>query len=474
VKDVLVYLRLDAGFTMEKYNILIIINLVLRLGLLFIIPVSMFGDGIERHIPFAFGILNFEFFFPEPPVFLLLWAGVSSIFSGEILYFVLKLVPFIFFLGFVYLLPKVYSVMKLDEREKLVMTALILFATPSLLYAESILIETGILFFTALIFLLIETAEKIDLRRCFLIFIVALFMTYTKQTSYFILAGFILYVFFKKSLSRRERVLINLSIFLGLLFNVFWLIKNSLFSEGMVLSIPMLEFVVRSLNDFVQISKLGILNGLYHTYWFIPSFDQTRAVSLINLFSIPYFIYYFSFIIVTFILSIFILIGILKHYREYKGYLLIMTPLVLFLVLWGFFIGHAGDVVRYIFSFQIFIWFFAIKYVSRLKKGFFKKLFYLMVILFVGLSLVTAFATALRMDSKDSQVRAIGEVIGDRGDRILSNEGYVTVALKFYSQRIVERVVDVGPEVIDVENKIFETKNYDVYKIGELYYVHER
>jgi len=460
---------------MEKYKILILLNLILRIPLLFIIPISMFGDGIGRYIPYSFQILNLQFLFSEPPLLLMFWAGLNLFFSGAILELFWKLVPFLFFIGFLFLLPPIYKILKLKDNEKLIITALLIFSTPSLLYGESLMMEMTVLFFTFLLFLLIEKAKIINLKYCFAIAVATALMLYTKQTGFFIFAGFFIYTFMK-NIPKKNKFLIILSLSLGFLFFTPWIIKNFLLSTSPspFTSIPMKEFVLISLKNFFQGSKLDLINKTYHASWFIPLFEQIKSIRFIKILVLPYFTYYFLFLISAFLISIAIIAGIIKFGRKYEMYLFLISPLLVFVIFWGFFLGNYHDSWRYIFNLHLFFYFFAAKFIESIKKERIKKFFYIMIILFVLLSLMTAYATAFRMKNKDNQIREISNIVKENDFRVLSNEGYVTVSLKFYSKKTIEKVIFVDGELKNIENKIFESRDYEVFLKENLYYVHKK
>jgi hypothetical protein len=456
---------------MEKYKILILLNLVIRISLLFIIPLSMFGDGLQRYIPYSFRILNSELSFSEPPFVLLIWAGLSLFFSGTILEISWKLVPVLFLVGSLILLPKVYELLNVNENQKLIITSLLLFSTPSLLYGSgSLLMESTMLFFTFLLFLLVEKKENLNFRHYLSIALISALMLYTKQTGYFILAGFILYVLVKDN-PKKNKTLTILSLCLGLLFFMPWFIKNILFSPSLFVSVPMREFAMANFKNFLLSSKLDIINQGYHFLWLIPLFDQVKSVTSIKVLALPYLCYYLLFFVSALFISVAIIAGAIKYRKEYKDYLFLMLPILVFVVFWSFFLGRYHDGGRYLFSFQIFFYLFAEKFIESIKKGRLKRIFYLMILIFVILSLVTSYATALRIKTKDIQIREISEIVKGDEYRILSNDNFVRVSLKFYSQKVIEMGLDIDENVKDANNKIFESKDYQLFFNGNIYYV---
>ena len=458
---------------MEKYKILILLNLIVRISLLFIIPISMFGEGIERYIPYSFKILNSELLFSEPPFILSIWAVLSLFFSGSILEISWKLVPILFLIGSLILLPKIYQILNVNDNEKLIITALLIFSAPSLLYGGSLMMETAMLFFTFLLFLLIEKNKNLNSKHYLSIALITALILYTKQTGYFIFAGFIIYAFVK-DITKKNKILTILSLFLGFLFFMPWLIKNILFSPSLFVSVPMKEFALASLKDFLVSSKLGIISNAYHIAWFIPLFDQVKSVTAIKILALPYLGYYILFFVSTLFISIAIIAGAIKYRKKYKTYLFLMLPIILFIILWSFFLGRYHDAGRYLFSFQVFFYFFAAKFIESIKKEKIKKFFYLMIIVFMLLSLMTAYATALKIKSKDNQIREISELVKDDEYRILCNDNYVRVTLKFYSQKVVERALNIDETVKIDGNKIFESRDYQVFFNGNIYYINTK
>jgi len=201
-------------------------------------------------------------------------------------------------------------------------------------------------------------------------------------------------------------------------------------------------------------------------------FEQVKSVTSIKILALPYLFYYILFYLSTFFISITIIAGIIKYGKKYKNYLFLMLPVIILSITWAFFLGFYFDGGRYSFSFHIFFYFFAAKLIGGIKKEKFKKFFYIMIIIVVILSLMTAYATALRIKSKDNQVREISNIVKNDEYRILSNDNYVRVSLKFYSQKVIERVlVDIDETIKRDNNKIFESKDYQVFFNGNIYYV---
>jgi len=457
---------------MEKYKLLILANILLRIPLLFIIPISMFGDGVERYIPYIFQILDLNFLFSEPPLFLMFWSGLTVFFSGEALYFVWKLVPFLFLIGSLFLLPSIYKIFKLKDREKTIVTALLLFVTPSLFYGEAMMIEMGILFLTLLLIILIEKAKITSMKEFLIIAFVSALMLYTKQTAYFIIAGFILFIFIRKD-TKKSKLLNFLAIVLGGLLYLPWFLKNYFFSPVLFTSLSITELISNSLVNFFNTNFLATINAVYHFFWFIPQFSQIKAIGFTGIFALAYWAYYLSFLVLSLILSGLIVAGTVKFARQYKQYLFLMVPLFLFAFFWIFLLGLTSD-IRYIFPFQIFFYFFAAKFLQGLKSKFVKKLFYLVIIGLVGLFLVTAYATALRMENKDDQIKEMANRIGGDEFRVISNDDAGLITLRFYSGKIIEYVDSVEGEIINPENKVFESKNYQLFFKKNIYYMHEK
>ena len=451
---------------MEKYKILILINILIRLPLLFLTPISMFGDGLVRFIPHSYDVIHLNFMFPEPPLLFLFNGLLTFIFSGVVLEFFWKFTSFLFLIGFLCLLPKIYKILKLNEREKLIVTALTIFSTSSLLYGSSIMMETLVLFLTFLIFVLIEKTNKTNY---FIIAILTSLLLYTKQTGYFILMGFFIYIFFKK-IPIKNKLLFMLSFAFGFLTYLAWMFKN-LFFHIAPLSTIKETILISTINFFKSNLLTNIITSTketYHYFWFIP---LSRQVSFKGLLSIIYTSYYLLFIFLTLLMSIFIILGIFKS--KQKKYLLLIFPLFVFVIFWGFFAKISNDTGRYLFTFYLFFYFYAVKFVESIKNTKIKKLIYVLILVLIILFIVTAYATAFRMHNKDNQIRQIADIIKNDNFTIIPDNSFARATLGYYSGKEIQEMKEIDKDIKIPENVIFKSQDYQIFLKNKIYYISE-
>lgn len=460
---------------MEKYKILIILNIILRIPLLFLTPISLFGDGLLRFIAHSYELISLNLSFVEPPFFFLIEGGLSLIFSGRILEFFWKVPSFLFFVSFLFLLPSIYRILKLNEKEKLIITALLLFSTHSLLYGSSIMMEMLVLFFAFSIFILIEKTKTMGRPAYFILAILAALMIYTKQTGLFVLMGLILYVFFK-DIPIKQKISTGLSLILGYSLYLVWVFKNSFLNIHAIcpikecILIPFFNFfVIKNLIFNISIS----VSETYHRFWFIPLFEQINPVKLTGFLSFAYLNYYIIFIILTLIISFAIIFGAIKFRKSNFKYLVLISPLCGFALLWGFFSGRYLDFGRYLFSFHLFFYFFAAKFIESIKKEYIKKFFYLIIILLVILFTITAYATVFRMQNKDNQIRQIAEVIKYDDFKIVQDSSFARATLGYYTKKHIGETNGINEKCRALKDEIFESKNYQIFLKNKVYYVCE-
>jgi len=456
---------------MESYKKLIILNLIIRLPLLFIIQISLFSDGLRRFVPNSLGIVRGNLFFTEPPLFFILEGFWSLFFSELVLEFFWKLTPFLFFIGILFLLPSLYGVLKLKDKEKLIVTALLLFSSWSLLVGASVMMEMLSMAFTLLLFVFLEKRKSLSLRDCFLIAFLTILIVYTKQTGYFILMGFVLYAFFRfKSL--KEKSLVVLSIVLGFLFYVPWLIKNKIL--GVPELNPIREMIFSRTIKFFSENFLGNLwNSIvecYHYFWFIP---LPRQASFSGVYNVLYNTYYLGFLFCSLVLSLLIILGLVKFGRKNIRYLILILPLFAFTFLWSFLSGFYENSGRYLFVFHLFFYFFAVKFISSLKSKNLKRGIYLILTCLILLFVITAYATSFEMKSRHHQIRQIASEVQENEFQIVSNEGFVVSSIWYYADK--EAYSEEGESFeswgLSSDNLVLDLRTYDLYLNNEIYYV---
>ena len=296
-------------------------------------------------------------------------------------------------------------------------------------------------FFTLFLFYIFEKNEKADLKLFFLIAITTALLLYSKQTGYFILAGFFVYIFFKK-MDGKQKKLILIALILGLLLNAPWMIKNKILYD------TVLEKDVSNISGISQVIDFNanypnLIIEIFHLFYRIPFLNQLNYGGFLFFLSR---IYYFSFVIISILLSWTILIGVAKFGREYGKYILMILPVFLF-VSWITFLFDKHwtvDFGRYMFSFYFLFFFFGMKYIENLNKAYLRKFFYGVVILSCIFSVATSYAMSYEFHQKDSGIKDVGKFILDKKGEFFSNDHYTKHALIFYS----------GKEILPLENKI--------------------
>ncbi|MFA7707417.1 MAG: hypothetical protein WCX73_00545 [Candidatus Pacearchaeota archaeon] len=457
---------------MLKAKILIPVNLIIRITLLLLIPISMFSDGIARFIPSSYQVLNLDFSFYTPPLFMILISGWNLFFSSALLEFFWKLTPFLFFILCILLLPKVCCLLKTNSEQRFCISLLFLFSVPSLLYGESILLESLVLFFTLISFILIEDYKNFGRKAYLLIAIVIAMMLYTKQTGYFILAGFFLYICFKK-IPKKDKFILMLSLSIGFIASIPWLIKNYLFTGNVLAGATpgAKELIISSLGKLGSINYFELISQVFHYFWMIP----LNKVQFSGFYSLAYLGYYWTFLISSIILSILIILGMIKYRKEHKEYLFLMLPLILFSFGWAFFFLIWNDFGRFTFTFHLLFYFFAVKFVSNIKRENIKRLFYFIFIVFVILSVVTAFATTFYIKSKDTQIRIIANNMKENNFGAFSNSAFIENNLGYYSKKKTVSInKNLTKEDLQLEKDVLSLKDYGVFIKNNSYYIFER
>ena len=377
---------------------IIVTAIIIRIFLLFIAPISMFADPVIRYIPDAEKVLHGNFSFHDMPLFIILEAFWMLLLKGKLLWLAWKSTSFIFFIAILFLLPKVFRKFNLNKKEQIMLLALFSFSTWSILLSVTIMQDMMLAFFVLALFLSIENYLRNPKGKGIagLIFFTAL-MILTKQTGYLLLAGFILYILSKKvnktEIKKKTKIIFYLAI--GGLLTIFWPIKNYITLGKAFIGIhppaPSIHSVAEYLNIFIK---------TYHYFWEIPILEK---VSLQGIFSNLYVLFYISAILVTAIISIITVFALIKYGKKHKGYIAILLPILAFIFYWIFviFLGF-NDAGRYLFPLLPFLFLFPVKFISEIKKPLIKRFFYLVIVAFCILSVISALGIALHIRNTDN------------------------------------------------------------------------
>lgn len=444
--------------------------IIVRIFLLFLAPISMFADPVIRFLPAVEKVMHLDFSFHDMPLFILLEAFWMLFLSGKWLWIAWKLTSFIFFIAILFLLPSIFKKLNLNKKEQVMLLALFLFSTWSLLLSTTIMQDIMLTFFVLALFLSIENYLRNPKAKWIadLIFLTAL-MILTKQTGYLLLAGFILYILGKKvnkvEMKKKTKTIFYLAI--GALLTIFWPIKNYITLGKAFIGIHPPAPSIHSVTEY-----LSIFAKTYHYFWEIPILEK---VSLQGIFSTFYLIFYISAILVTAIISVTTLVALIKYSKKHKEYIALLLPIFSFVFYWVFiiFLGF-NDAGRYTFPLWIFLFFFPVKFISEIKKPAIKKVFYLLVIAFCVLSVISAFGITLHMRNIDSQILSVNNALRQQNatGTFITNDEFTSSALTYYLKQPVKfnltrNIRDTG--VPCQGEHVFFTENFDVFKEQEEY-----
>jgi len=462
-------LKLSYKVKMDWHKKLILASIIIRVSLLFLMPISFLHDALMRFIPNSFQILAGDFSFFTPPLFMLIMAVENLFFSGWLLEISWKLISFAFFILTLLLLPKLYSIWNLKNREKTIIAALFLFSTMSLVFGASIMMETLVLFFTIALFVAIEKTSR---WQYFLVALLSAMLLYTKQTAYFILAGFFLYVLVKK-IPKKQKFFIILAIFIGFLLFAPWMIKNYVADTPTLAGWSIGEIFKNTVNNFSEFNFLEIFKDLYYWFWMIQSFENVRFAGILSFLAI---VYQISFLFITAILSFGILAGIIKFRKDYWRYYLLIIPIFVVALIFGVFFPSPSDFGRYLFSFHILFYLFAARFIESIKEKSIKRLFYIVIAIFVLLSIITAYGMVLHVADREKEVNGIIEKL-DKNAVVVSDDLYFLRNYEYVFNKLIsldrERL-SKEESGVEQENLVYETESFQLFFKEDRYYVYRK
>lgn len=438
------------------------INLLVRFPLFFIIPISMFSDGVFRLLPNSIQLYSGNISFYTPPLYMLVQGFYTLFLKGILLEYFWKLTSLIsLILIALVVFPKISSRLNLNKEENIISYILLLFSTWSLLFGAAVQIEMFLTLLTLSAFLVLISALKSPSSKniFFLVLFIAL-MVYTKQTSFFYIAGFGLYALASK-VKPRNKILVIVALIIGVLLLFPWYLKNlSVYgSDNLLIGIlgeaDSASDVARS-GKFIEFGKIDYLDQAiksYHYFWEIPLSEKANLGFFFN-------IYHYLAIFVTLIITLFIVLGIIKYGKEHLSLLLLILPSLFFsLIYWNYLTFYQfQDVGRHTFPIHIFLYIFAAKFISGLKNINLKKLSYLIIAGFVILSIVSAYGISWNIYGKDKELREISILIKDYNGKIKTDYIFSEVALEFYAKK---SRADILPDnSISCEDNIIYSKSY--------------
>lgn len=450
--------------------LLILIAILIRIPLLFFNPISMWADPVFRFIPNTYNILEGDFSFYTPPLLMILSTLPTIFLQGFLLELSWKIIPFLFFILSCFVFIKILKIIELGKTEKIFLLNLFLFSVYSLLMSTTIMLEMPVLFFTLCLFYILEKNEKIDLKLFVIIVLVSALLLYSKQTGYFVLAGFFLYIFFKK-IDKKQKKLILMALILGFLLNVPWIIKNNIIYGGFF-NAELLETQGKRVIDF-GVNFPTLISNSFHYIYRIPLLSKLNYSGIFFLLSR---IYYFAFLVTSILLTSTIFVGIFKFGLKYKKYLLMILPVFLFSCWWVFLspMHCYNDFGRFMFSFYFLFFFFGLKFTENLKNLNIKRFFYLIIILFCILSIVTSFAASLEFNQKDKAIREVANILTSKEGIFVANDMFTSTALTYYSEKKIKFLLKENKidENIKCENNlIYSSDNYLISKNNSAYQI---
>lgn len=443
--------------------ILLLFAILIRIPLLFLNPISMWADPVCRFIPNTYNILKGDFSFYTPPLLMIINAFPTIFLEGFLLEFCWKLIPFLFFILSCLIFLKILSLIELDKTGKIFLLCLFLFSVYSILMSTTIMMEMLVLFFTLCLFYILEKNEKIDLKLFLVISFISALLLYSKQTGYFILAGFFLYIIFKE-IDKKQKKLILMALFLGFLINAPWIIKNDIIHGG-VFSSELTSAEGKPLIDFC-INPFFLLSKAFHYFYQIPALSKLNYAGIFFILSR---VYYFSFLIIGILLSLIICAGIFKFGKKYKKYLLMILPIFILVIWWAFLspMHCYNDFGRYMFSFYFLFFFFGLRFIEKIKQNKIKKLFYAVIILFCIISIITSFAMSLEINKRDSAIKEVAGAIENLEGKFICNDMFTATALSYYSGEKILFLLEENKkdENIKCDDKIiYSSEKYKVSK----------
>jgi len=272
----------------KRNGIFYLFGLILIFQLFFLVfrPISMHTDGLSRHLINAEQLLNFNFSFHTWPLFIFLLAILKYIFGNSLfLSFVYKLPSFISFLGSLYLIYLIFR--RFEIRKMFAFIGLIIFSCSSwiILTASAIGQDMLLVFFTLLSFYFLDSyLLSLNRRDLLFLFFASIGLVLVKQTAVLIFFGLTFYALFFKNSTLRNRFLSILSMFLGSLFLLPWLVKNYFDPTLGIRSGLNSSLATSSVPPTVYTSVLDKFDQMFHYLWEFPLLDKAGVTNFVFLF----------------------------------------------------------------------------------------------------------------------------------------------------------------------------------------------
>ena len=453
---------------------ILVIVILLRIILLFITPISMFTDGIIRYLPDAQKVLLGDFLFNDMPLFTIIEAFWMLLFQGNMLLIALKMTSFIFFLGILFLLPKLFKKLNLKKKEKIIISVLFLFSVWSLLLSVTIMQDMMLVFFTLALFIAIGNyLEKSNSKYFILSLILVLLITLTKITGYLILLGFCFFIITKdKKFGLKKKIKDILPLIIGIILGALWILKNYLTTGLIHITSMKAPIYIHSFSEYInQFIKF------FHYFWEIPI---PSKVNFIGITSIFYNIYYIGALIIMASMSLLIIFSLIRYGKKYKQFIFLILPLFCFVFYWTFIIFWAfHDGGRYTFPLWFFMFFFLSKFITNLKNKNARRFCHIIIVLFCILSIISAFGISLHMNSIDNQIMEMKEKLGQENLEnvtIISNTEFAAASLNYYLKNYLKDPIQfnmkrnvIHPNIKCEGTQIFNSENFKIFKENKEY-----
>ena len=454
----------------KRVVFLIVLNILLRIHLLLIRPISMFPDSF-RYLNAVEILSQNSLAFYEAPLYIFLQTTWYTIFTNQILLELFwKLTAFIFFIGFLALLPTLFKQLKLKTNEQIIVLILLLFSSWSLLLSGAIMQEFLLTFLVIAMFIVTNKLfENPKLKYILLTIILTTLIFATKQTSLFIMTGFALYGLIQK-VSWKYKVGFLMILFVGFILYSPWLIKNQLAYGNAVIGNDGSASIF-TWDKLIQFKDLGFYKEQtiksYYYFWEIPRPDKVALAGAFSggITSVMYAGYNLTALIGTLAVSLLILLGIVKYGWRYKKYLLLILPIASFTMIYFNYLNYFdfADTGRYTFPLHFIFYFFAAKYLESLKSINWKRFFYLLIILFVIISIVSAFGITYHIKGIDNQLMlAVPIVASSQAINYVSNDEFSTNVLDYYSKKPIKFYLKHNERDYSINcnsDIVFESKN---------------
>ncbi len=433
--------------------------ILVALPLLFMRPLSMFSDGIARHVINVEQIVNGDFSFHTWPVYIFLLLIPKFIFgSGALLTFGYKAVSFIFFVGSLFVAKEILERLKLKKREQNICLVLFSFSAWALLLSAAVLQDMVLTFFSLSLFLALHD-YLYKKRRWWLVSIMAALLLLTKQTALIIVLGFIIYSFLNKNNIKRT-IKAVLAMGLGFIPLIPWVIKNQLErGYGFGGSAP-----GGSLFNLIPTISFDALYREFHYFWEIVLPEKT---GLVGFTSFLFDSYHLGALIVSSLVTVLIIYGLIRYFKKDLALISGIAPLYLFsLIYYPFFspILDYYDAGRYSFPLLLFLMIFPAKIIANLKKENLRKAGYFLVILFCIFSIASAYGITYYAKGIDDQIKEVGEFIGPLGpEEFTTHYGY-NFTVKNGKWTLLDRPINSEFVFISDNELVYEGLIYYVYK----------